>query len=411
MPRIDCTRLQFVSVLTLAILAATVGCGEDAQSPTAPELGPAVAGRAAHELSFRQVSAGFSDTCGVTSDNSIYCWGQNTLGQLGDGTTTDRLTPVAVVGGLRFRQVSAGARHTCGITLHNVAYCWGANFAGQLGDGTSTDRPTPVAVAGGLRFREVSASANGDHTCGVTTENVAYCWGANFNAQLGDGTTNNFRPTPVAVAGGLRFRQVTAGGIHTCGVVTGHRAYCWGTNFFGQFGNGMIDNGPQIVLTPTPVAVAGGLRFHQVDAGSIHTCGLTPRNFAYCWGNNEFGLLGDGTTTNRLTPVAVAGGLRFRQVSAGENFHTCGVTTANVAYCWGRNFSGLLGDGTTANHPTPVAVAGGLRFRQVSAGSVHTCGVATGNRAFCWGNNLLGQLGDGTTSAHFTPVAVAPPAP
>jgi alpha-tubulin suppressor-like RCC1 family protein len=407
MPRIGCNQLRFVSVLPLAFVLAVLGCQEDAQSPTAPEAGPALAIRPDHGLSFRQVSAGFQHSCGVTSDNRAYCWGQNFLGQLGDGTTSDRPTPVAVSGGLEFRQVSAGARHTCAVTRGYVAYCWGSNASGQLGDGTTTNRLTPVAVAGGLRFRQVSASANGDHTCGVTPGNVAYCWGANFNAQLGDGTTNNFRLMPVAVAGGLRFRQVSAGGVHTCGVATGNLAYCWGTNIFGQFGDGTTSND----LTPTPVAVAGGLRFHEVDAGSLHTCGLTPGNLAYCWGDNFFGLLGDGTTTNRLTPVAVAGGLRFRQVSGGENFHTCGVATGNRAYCWGTNFTGELGDGTTTTRLTPVAVAGGLRFSDVSAGTNHTCGVATGNVAYCWGLNDFGQLGDATTTTRLTPVAVVAPTP
>ncbi len=397
---------RLAPVFTLSILMAVIGCGE-AGSPTAPEPGPAFDTRPANAVSFDQVSAGFFHSCGVTPDHRAYCWGQNLFGQLGDGTTTNSLTPVAVAGGLRFRQVSAGARHTCGVTLGNVAYCWGPNFTGQLGDGTTTNRLTPVAVAGGLRFHEVSASGNGDHTCGVATGNVAYCWGANFNAQLGDGTANNFRLTPVSVAGGLRFRQVSAGGIHTCGVATNNRAYCWGTNLFGQFGNGAINNGPQVVVTPTPVAVAGGLRFHQVDAGTIHTCGVSTDNRAYCWGDNEFGLLGDGTTTTRLTPVAVSGGLRFRQVSAGENFHTCGVTTANLAYCWGANFFGMLGDGTTTRRLTPVAVAGGLRFRQVTTGLHHSCGVVTGNWAYCWGANDEGQLGDGTTATRLRPVAVA----
>jgi alpha-tubulin suppressor-like RCC1 family protein len=355
MPRIGCNRLRFVSVLPLALVLTVLGCQEDAQSPTAPDAGPALAKRPADGLLFRQVSAGFHHSCGVTSDNRAYCWGQNLFGQLGDGTTSDQPTPVAVGGGLEFRQVSAGARHTCGVTRGYVAYCWGSNASGQLGDGTITNRLTPVAVAGGLRFRQVSASANGDHTCGVTPGNVAYCWGSNFNAQLGDGTTNNFRPTPVAVAGGLRFRQVSVGGVHTCGVATG--------------------------------------------------------NLAYCWGDNEFGQLGDGTTITRRTPVAVAGGLRFSQVSAGENFHSCGVTSANRAYCWGTNFNGELGDGTTTDRLTPVAVVGGLQFRQVSAGLVHTCGVATGDLAYCWGYNGFGALGDGTTSPHFTPVAVAAPAP
>jgi alpha-tubulin suppressor-like RCC1 family protein len=408
MSGICCTRSRFLPVLPLAIAISAIGCGEDAHTPTTPELGPALAIGSANGLSFRQVSAGLSHSCGVTVHNLVYCWGGNEFGMLGDGTTSDQSTPVAVAGRIRFSRVTAGARHTCGVTPGNVAYCWGQNASGQLGDGTTTDRLTPVAVAGGLRFVQVSPSANGDHTCGVTTGNVAYCWGANFNAQVGDGTTGNFRLSPVAGAGGHRFRQVSAGGVHTCGVTLHNLAYCWGDNLFGQFGDGTVSND----LTPTPVAVVGGLQFHQVDAGSLHTCGVTLEGLAYCWGDNEFGLLGDGTTTNRLTPAAVAGGLRFRQVSAGENFHTCGVTTGNIAYCWGKNFNGLLGDGTSDDlQPAPVAVVGGLRFRQVSAGLNHTCGVTVHNLAYCWGYNGVRQLGDGTTTDRFTPVAVGAPAP
>jgi alpha-tubulin suppressor-like RCC1 family protein len=188
------------------------------------------------------------------------------------------------------------------VTTGNLAYCWGLYFAGQLGDGTTTDRPTPVAVVGGLRFREVSASFN--HTCGVATGNIAYCWGDNQLGQLGDGTTIDYpgsRPTPGAVAGGLRFREVTAGEFHTCGVATGNVAYCWGADFNFQLGSGAL-GGEGL----TPVPVAGGLRFRQLSAGGDHTCGVTTGNVAYCWGTNTSGELGNGTTSPSHTPVAVA---------------------------------------------------------------------------------------------------------
>jgi alpha-tubulin suppressor-like RCC1 family protein len=401
MPRIVCPRFRFVPVLSLALVVAALGCREDAQSPTAPELRPALAIRPAHGLSFRQVSAGLFHACGVTAGNLVYCWGQNSRGQLGDGTTTQRLTPVAVAGGLRFRQVSAGDENTCGVTTGNIAYCWGWNINGRLGDGTTTDRLTPVAVAGGLRFRQVSADGV---ACGLTTRDVAYCWGRNASGRLGDGTTTD-SPTPVAVAGGLRFRQLSAsaGSVHTCGVTRSNLAYCWGSNFQGQLGDGTIS--PRM----TPVPVAGGLRFREVSVSGFHTCGVTPGNVAYCWGQNSEGELGDGTTQDvHPTPIAVAGGLRFREVTTGT-YHTCGVATGNVAYCWGNNFNFQLGNGGSGDDGlTPGPVAGGLRFLQLSAGGDHTCGVANGNLAYCWG---VGGLGDGTTDPSQTPVAVAAPAP
>jgi alpha-tubulin suppressor-like RCC1 family protein len=159
------------------------------------------------------------------------------------------------------------------------------------------------------------------------------------------------------------------------------------------------------------ITAAHTLSFRQVSTGSGHTCGGTTNNWAYCWGFNLFGQLGDGTTTIlSVTPVAVAGGLQFRQVSAGNDY-TCGVTTDSLAYCWGINRIGELGDGTTTDRLTPVPVAGGLQFRQVDEGSHYSCAVTTGDQAFCWGQNSLGELGDSTTTNRLTPVAVAPPAP
>ncbi|MGI9041569.1 MAG: RCC1 domain-containing protein, partial [Gemmatimonadales bacterium] len=162
-------RSLFASVLLLApvVLVAALGCREDAQSPTAPESEPALATTATSAvLSFRQVSAGEDHTCGVTTADRVYCWGRNLFGQLGDGTTTNRLTPVAVAGGLRFRHISAASNHTCGVTTDDRAFCWGWNYYAQLGDGTTTNRLTPGAVAGGRRFRQVRA--DNAHTCAIT---------------------------------------------------------------------------------------------------------------------------------------------------------------------------------------------------------------------------------------------------
>jgi alpha-tubulin suppressor-like RCC1 family protein len=165
-----------------------------------------------------------------------FCWGNNSTSQLGDNTTTQRLTPARVVGGLRFRQVTAGT-HTCGVTTSDQAYCWGRNDHGQLGDGTLHIRRRPVAVAGGLSFRHVVANHSQESTirgysCGVTRANLAYCWGGNRYGQLGNGTFESSL-TPVAVTGGLQFRQVSVGESETCGVTTGDRAYCWGRNAEG----------------------------------------------------------------------------------------------------------------------------------------------------------------------------------
>jgi alpha-tubulin suppressor-like RCC1 family protein len=405
--------MLFASVLALAILLTVLGCGEDPESPAAPEPGPALATTATAALAFYQVSAGRDHSCGVTTDNRAFCWGFRGLGTvtpvaLGDGSTNGSLTPVAVAGGLHFRQISTGFAATCGVTTDFLAYCWGANELGEIGDGTTTRRLTPVPVAGGHQFRQVET--NFEHTCGVSyPDNQAYCWGRNFDGQLGNGTrtgpeTGYYGPyssKPVAVVGTLAFRQVSAGYYHTCGVTTDNRAFCWGLNKYGQIGDSTT-----VYRRVKPTLVARAHQFRQVDAGGNTTCAVTTDDRAFCWGEGRQGQVGNGKVAFYFWPRAVAGGLSFSRVSAGL-YHTCGETTGNRAYCWGNNGIGQLGDGTDISRLTPVAVVGGLSFSQVSAGDFQTCGRTPASVAYCWGSNFYGEVGDGTTTKRLTPVPVA----
>lgn len=406
-------RLAHPLVLILMTgLGAGLGCGKDAESPTEPEVTPALASTAAAALAFYQVSGGARHTCGVTLDNRAYCWGG---GYLGNGTTASSTTPVAVATTLRFRQVSAAFSHTCAVTTDYRVYCWGNNQDGALGDGTQTDRLKPVPVAGGLRFRQVDGGEV--HTCAVTyPDNRAYCWGYGGDGELGIGASRSaWQLTPAAVVGGLQFRQVSAGGgrypdppgAHSCGVTISDEAYCWGDNRVGQLGIG----GTRGSYNITPTRVAGAHRFRQIEAGVDYTCAVTTDNRAFCWGNGRQGQIGDGKTYLRFSPSAVAGGHSFERVTTGA-FHTCAETTLNRAYCWGLNrgdATGALGDGTTTQRLTPVAVAGGIFFSQVSAGYSHTCGRTDAGVAYCWGSNQSGQLGDGTTATRLSPVRVVGP--
>lgn len=358
----------------------------------------------------QSIGTGLSHTCALTTSGAAYCWGKG--GLLGDGTTSDRSTPTAVAGGLTFGFLAVGSSHSCGLVTGGAAFCWGNNSTGGLGDGTTITRLTPAAVAGGLTF--ASLAAGYDHTCALTPAGTAYCWGYNFAGELGDGTTTN-RSAPVLVAGGRTFQSLAAGTGFTCGITTSGAAYCWGYNQRGQLGDGTTTS------RFVPVAVSGAVSFAKVSAGYDHVCGLDSADAAYCWGANKFylstqspvlsGKLGDGTAIDRLTPVQVLGGLKFAGVSAGTPAHTCGVTTSNVAYCWGYRFLGSLGNGSDDNtgQLTPTSVSGGLAFRSVSAGEFFSCGVTTSNAAYCWGSNAYGKLGDGTTTNRTTPVAVKPP--
>lgn len=354
-------------------------------------------------LRFAEVAVGIFHSCGLTLTGFAYCWGLNDVGQLGDSTHDKRLRPALVAGGLRFAHLSVGGDHTCGIVPAGGIYCWGSNFSGQLGDSSMTDRewPSPVRIAAGFSFAQVSAGSF--HTCGLTTTNDAYCWGSNLFGALGDGT-RNLQVAPVPVSGGLHFTELSAGGVHTCGIVTGNLAYCWGWNGGGQVG----DSTTAMRLTPTPVS--GGLPFTEISAnpGSDlegHTCAVTPGNVAYCWGTNDHGELGDSTIAGHLTPVAVFGTLPAVYVGAARGY-ACALTSGQALHCWGLNADGELGDGTTDSHLTPNLVAGSLTFVQVSARFDHACGVTVSHAAYCWGTNDNGQLGDGTTTPRLAPTRV-----
>lgn len=271
-------------------------------------------------------------------------------------------------------------------------------------DAESPTAPTPspaVAAAAGqpLLFRQLSTGRF--HNCGVALDDRAYCWGNNRQGALGNGTKANSE-TPVPVSGGLRFKHVSAGRDYTCGITLDSRAYCWGFNFDGELGDG--SGYPTNTNRLVPVAVAGGRSYRLIRAGETHTCAITTSDLAFCWGKNDFGKLGDGTSVNRYKPARVMGGLRFAQLSAGQS-HTCGVTTGDLAYCWGWGLFGQLGDGKGDTEFKPAAVAGGRKFVAVNAGQVHTCGLTAADRAFCWGGG--GMVGDGQLIQRNTPVAVA----
>jgi serine/threonine-protein kinase len=353
--------------------------------------------------------------CGIAAQTELaYCWGDNHQGALGsgDGPGTDGVPVLVGGGGLRFRSISVGYYTTCGIeSVTGRAYCWGSDASGQLGDDGAGTRSVPTLVAGGrLRFSSISAS--GQVTCGVEAPTgAAYCWGANTYGQVGDGTTTD-RLLPMLVRGSREFSSISAGGEVSCGVEAGTGAgYCWGRNNAGTLGDGTTTDRS----SPTPVG--GGLRFSSISASGLVACGVEAgTGVGYCWGANANGQVGDGTTTDRLLPTPVGGGSpRFVSIDAGWSM-ACGIEAGTgAAYCWGRNRNGTMGDGTTADRLVSTLVGGGrLRFSTLSAGGAgqgyEVCGIeaATGV-PYCWGHARLVPIPLWTVTPAAPAVAAVPP--
>jgi hypothetical protein len=311
------------------------GANDRGQSPTGPAPSPLVF-----------VATGVSHTCGLDRGGEAFCWGANEHGQLGDGSRTDRRSPVPVSGGAPFQLVTGGLSHTCALDGAGSAWCWGRNVGGQLGSGSRDDRVAPGRVIGDVRFRTLAAGWN--HTCGIDTGGTVWCWGLNGDGQLGDGTHLD-RLLPSRIAGTPPFQMLSAGNAHTCGIAGGD-VLCWGDNQFGQLGTGDGASATRpAVVVGLPAAAT------RVAAGALHTCALLDDGQVFCWGQNLLGQLGDGTTVNRPTPTVVGG--RFRTLDAGGAM-TCGVAEDGGEFCWGLNQAGQLGDGTRTNRVVPTRVGG-----------------------------------------------------
>ena len=328
--------LLLAGVAGLALLAG-------APQPGSADTGAAVAGGGRH-------------TCALTPAGGLKCWGWNGYGQLGDGTTTDRSTPVDVTGLTSgVAAVAAAWSHSCAVTTVGGLKCWGNNTYRQLGDGTNTDRSTPVDVTG-LTSGVAAVAAGEYYTCALTTAGGLKCWGRNGYGQLGDGTTTD-RSTPVDVTGLTSgVAAVAAAFEHTCALTTAGGLKCWGLNHLGQLGDGTTTNR----LTPADVTgLTSGVA--AADAGQYHTCALITPGGVKCWGGNDWGQLGDWTTTNRLTPVDVTGITSGVAAVAAGHYHTCALnalTAGGELKCWGHNTYGQVGDGTATGRLTPVTVVG-----------------------------------------------------
>jgi alpha-tubulin suppressor-like RCC1 family protein len=301
----------------------------------------------------KAITSGSYFTCALTTRGAVKCWGSNNYGQLGDNTTTSSSKPVTVYGLSKgVASISAGNFFACAVTTKGAAKCWGANTYGQLGDNSVTGSPKPVAVYG-LSKGVKTIAGGGYHTCAVTTRGAVRCWGYNGEGGLGDNTKVN-SPKPVAVYGITKgIKAVQAGAYSTCALTTKGGVKCWGYNGDGELGDGTTTSSTK------PVAAFGLTKsIKTIVIGDIHSCALTTKGSVKCWGYNGYGGLGDNTTTAASKPVLVYNmGQKVKSIATG-GYHSCAVTIKGTAKCWGFNAYGQLGDNTTVTSNKPVVVFG-----------------------------------------------------
>ena len=313
----------------------------------------------------------------------------NRFGSSGLSTSSAQVTfnPAGIV----WAEIHAGRSHTCGLDESGQAFCWGRDDAGQLGhDAAFLDQPQPVPVSGGHTF--IALTVGSDFSCALDGQRQAFCWGLDNRGQVGNGLPEEDVSEPTAVGDGPlgAFSAISSGGSHVCALAVLGGVSCWGNDNFGQLGDGLPEENQ-----PEPGIVAHSLGFVAVSGGGAHTCGLDGSGQAFCWGFDRHGRLGDGLPEeDQPEPVAVSGGHTFVALTAGG--HTCGLDDSGRAFCWGWDRDGQLGDGAElVDQAEPVAVSGGHRFVTLTVGHFHTCGIDQLGNALCWGLDQFGQLGDG----------------
>ncbi len=338
------------------------------------------------------IAAGYQHSCAVLEGGSVYCWGSNEFGQLGDGTRADSRFPVAVQGLTGVTQVATGFDYSCAIVEQGAVKCWGRNDEGQLGDGTADSSLVPVAVQGLNNANHLAVGYN--HSCAVLLAGSVRCWGDNREGQLGNGSFSN-SAAPVPVSGISDAESVALGRSHACVRRSSGSVACWGFNDAGQLGNG--GGNPSAY----PVEVLRVPDATQLTAGQDHYCVARASGQVSCWGYNGSGQLGDGSTESSSVPVDVTGVNDPLQVAAGED-HTCAILANRTVTCWGEGLA--IGSGSDSLAPREVPTLSGAA--EIASHSRHTCARLQSREVKCWGWNHVGQLGDGTTTNSSIPLSV-----
>ncbi len=348
---------------------------------------------------FIGVTLGARHSCGIVSDGTVRCWGDNSSLQVGAGTTESSIaTPVTVPGLPAKPSALSAGQHTCALYSNGTVQCWGDNSYGQLGDGSKVKRGNPVAPTGLPPILTISAGSSS--TCVVTNTNTGLCWGYNMEGLLTGPGPDRTAPTAVPKLSGAQSLHVNG---HACALMTGGKPVCWGSNKYGQLGVSDRTDSAE------PVAVSGLTGVREVLPGSFFTCALRSDNSVQCWGMNSHGNLGAGREGDSSTPLDVVGlGANVKQLAVG-GFHSCALLNSGAIRCWGLNNSGQLGDGSTTNRGSSVSGPALAGVQSLALGAAHSCALLANGTLQCWGHNDYGQLGDGTKTARSTAAVVSAP--
>jgi alpha-tubulin suppressor-like RCC1 family protein len=356
------------------------------------------------------MSAGVYHTLSIRSDGTLWAWGWNLFGQLGDGGGGDSYSPIQIGTDTDWILVATGVGHSVALKAGGTLWAWGYNIYGQLGDGTTTDRLSPTRICIGACDADdndwVSVAVGGFHNLALKSNGTLWAWGSNIHGQLGDSSTTD-RPSPTRICIGAcdaddnDWVSLAAGGnaSHSLALKSNGKLYAWGSNNYGQLGDGTaVDK-----LSPVPIA---GNDWVEFVAGLDHNLALKSNGTLWAWGSNNYGQLGDGTTVDKLSPVPIEEtDTDWGEIASGWN-HSLAQKSNGELFAWGRNDAGQLGDGTTVDKLSPVQIGSDEKWQKIEGGSWHTIARKSDGSFSSWGLNNYGQLGDGTTINRGLPVTV-----